>query len=243
MEAFKDELKKNSKKSYYSYLATSGINADAQYRDTVAESEVKTDINSTDRGSTAERLSALGLNGSGYEDYLVAENSATEAQRRLYAQRKKAISEYRNVSGYEKYLTDYEALQKKISDEVIKTLSEREDFNLDSAIKLAVGSGLSEEYAKFSAQVGVDRAKKAATKRVIYFANQKNLTPYRAKLYAESLGLDGKYASYVYDTVKALYSESYEFNKNMSAEEYIKYLKELAEAEGLIEEMTEKKLN
>ena len=225
---FKKNLDKNLPDTYESYLAKEGARANDLYLSSVSESKALENFESPNFGKESERLIELGLNGSGYEDYLLAESAKQAKKRHNSAITAKEETDYYNRSGYAKYLSDYEALQEKISSSVIASVKENLNFNLDDAYRLAVNSGLREPYATETAKSAVSKAKRAAVNKAIAYADEKGLSAIKAKAYAKSLGLDGKYLEEVYDTVSYLDAEDKKYFSSLSTEDYINYLKEQA---------------
>lgn len=224
----KKKLDSNLPDTYESYLAKEGARGNDLYLSSLSESKVLEEFENTNFGADSEKLTKLGLNGSGYEDYLLAENAKQSQKRHNSAITAKEHTDYYNRSGYAKYLSDYEALQEKISNSVIASVKESLNFNVDEAYRLAVNSGLREPYATETAKSAVSKAKRAAVNKAIAYADEKGLSAIKAKAYAKSLGLDGKYLEQVYDTVSYLDAEDKKYFASLSTEDYITYLKEQA---------------
>ena len=227
-EKYSEKLKENNSADYDEYLARSGIAAKSNYLDAISEANAALAMKSTDRGVRAENLNKTGLSGSGYEEYIKAQNSAEYQGAYSIASREYAVSDSKNRGGYEKYLSDYDKLQSKISGELIKSFGETLNFSIESAYKTAIDMGLNEDNALFAAAKAVSTAKNNAINAAIEFAKLNGLTPYRAKDYAESLGLDKKSAERVYNALTTLSDEEKQFFSSMSPGEYYEYIKERA---------------
>lgn len=233
-EALKDNLRKkleeNQADGYAAYLAKEGTREREGYLSALSESEEAKRLASTDFGASAERLSGLGLSGSGYEDYLKGQEAARSEARELSAKHGLYADEYYNRSGYAKYLSDYEALQEKISESVIASFTEDLNFNVDDAYRIAVNSGLSEAFAEATAKSAVSKAKNAAVEKAIAYAKEKGLSALKAKTYAKNLGLDGRYLEQVYDTISYFDYERKRYYESLSAKEYLEYLRAQAKS-------------
>lgn len=227
-DEFKKKLDANKADTYETYLAKEGAPRLEGYLSSLSEIKATDRLSSTDFGASAEKLSSLGLSGSGYEDYLRAENAKKAEARENAAALKMEASDFYNRSGYAKYLSDYEALQEKISNSVITSVVDDLSFNLDDAYRLAVNSGLSEAYAEAVAKSAVSKARRAAVKKAIAYAEDKGLSALQAKEYASSLGLDGRYLEEVYDTVSYFDLDDKRYFGSISTKDYLEYLKEQA---------------
>jgi hypothetical protein len=224
----KKKLNENLPDTYESYLAKEGVLAKEGGLELLSEGKAAEKFESTNFGDKSEKLAKLGLDGSGYEDYLLAQSANQAKARRNASLLFKETADYENRSAYAKYLSDYESLQEKISNSVIASVKENLNFNVDEAYRLAVNSGLSESYATETAKSAVSQAKRAAVQKAIAYADEKGLSALKAKDYAKSLGLDGKYLEEVYDAVSYLDYEQKRYFSSLSTKEYISYLKEQA---------------
>ena len=222
----KKKLNENLPDTYESFLAKEGILSDEEYLDSLAKISTAERLGDTNFGAKAANLTRLGLDSSGYEDYLLSESLKKSAAGRNASLYSKENSDYKNRSEYARYLSDYEALQEKISESVIASVTENLNFDVEAAYRLAVNSGLSEAYAAETAKSAVSKAKRAAVKKATAYAKEKGLSALKAKNYAKSLGLDGKYLEEVYDTVSYLDTERKQYLESLSTQDYLKYLKE-----------------
>lgn len=221
---YKERLKENEADSLYAYLAKNGAREEEGYYDTVGKAETVKSLSDTNYGARASSLASSGLSGSGYEDYLSSLNEKSYKESVANAERTREADKYRNVSGYEKYLSDYDALQSKISSNVISSIITSGSFSLDAAYKAAVDAGISKEYALNTASEGVRLAKEAAAQEAITFAKLNGLSPSVAEKYAKSLGLDDTYAKLVYNEISTFTEEEKDYYSSMSADGYYDYI-------------------
>lgn len=226
----KKKLAKNRSKTYEEYVLERGINAKADLLEAEASIKADTAVADTDYGALAEGLGKKGLSGSGYEDYMRSRVNLNAKGRLAAAMHASELTDYEGRSGYAKYMSDYEALQEKLSKSIIEKLSLEEYPDYDTMLNYAINAGLDGERAKIAASTSFKTAKDNSVYRAIAFAQNNGLSAYRAKKYALSEGLSYEDASRVYDAVKLLVSDTYEQYYTLGAEEYIDYLKERAEA-------------
>ena len=188
-EKYGESAKRNLQKSYAAFVAEEGKNPDYAYAEAMKSAKAKKAISDTNYGSRSASLYSKGLSSSGYEDLLRSEAERSYDTAKKDAEGAKYSGEFKNVSGYESYLSNYESLQKKISDSVVKELEAGGNFDLESAYKRAIEAGLNEDSAYAAANAGVAKAKSKAFNDAITYAKEKNLSAKSAKKYAESLGL------------------------------------------------------
>ena len=222
-KSYKDLLNKNAKDSFYTYLSKSTEPSTAARA--VSTAAINERLTSTDYGALAERLSKSGLSGSGYEEYLKRENKRKKDSALASAEGAEAQSEARARMGYEKYVSEYEKLQSKISDAVIEHFSARDGVSLEDAYSYAVGRGLSEDHAYYTAAAAVRAASEAAVKKIIAFADKHHLTAKQARRYARNSGLDERYVKQVYEAALSLSEEERIKYSTMSPNDYINYIK------------------
>ncbi len=223
-KSYDEKLKSNAADSYNQYLAKSDIKNKNSYLDSAANAAVSRELSSSKRGSVSDSLSSSGLSKSGYADYLSAQNYKTYSDKMDAAEREKATSEYKNNSGYEKYLTNYEKLQNEISQGFIDSFGKGNNFSIEDAYKEAVSAGLNENYAMYAATKGVDAALNNTIERAISFAKLNSLSAYKAKKYALSLGLSEFYAEKVYKAMSVYNEGEKEYFASMSADQYYDYI-------------------
>lgn len=219
-----DKLKSNNPKTYLAYLSEDGANGNFAYRDRIATAKNEKALSDSDYGAVASMLLSSGLSNSGYQDYLKSQADKRYLASTAIAENRKKTDEYKNLSGYEKYLSDYDALQNKISKSVLKAISEGGDFNFNNALAKAISAGLSKHLATETASEGVRLAKEQAYISALAFAKANNLTAAKAKDYALFLGLDDNYATRLYDEISTFSENEKAFYSSMSAEDYYNYI-------------------
>lgn len=220
----KNDLSKNSPKSYDKYKSELGPLSEEKYLESTASEHGAQNFKDTNYGKIAEKLASIGLSSSGYEDYIRTSTERNYDENLKTAKKNLLVGRYNEESGYSKYLSDYDNLQNKISKSLIEKIGKGSDFNIENAFNAAVDAGLSEEYAYFAAAKAVRNAKDNAVKNAVEFAKDNNLTAKRAKNYALSLGLDEAYAEDVYQAVLSYREAKKSTYSSMNADGYYNYL-------------------
>ena len=226
---YEKQLNKNEPFSYFAYVAQNGRRTDDRLYDNLVKADTEHRLSSSDYGSRADRLTDSGLNASGYEDYLKTKNDGKFIKRTSGASLEKKIDEYKNNVDYENYLSDYEALQSKISQSVIKEIGNSGNFSIEEAYTKAIRAGIAKNLAYVTAEAGVAKAKENAVNKAIQYAKINNLTANGAKEYAIKLGLEESYANRVYNEISSLTEKEKNFYANMSSKDYYDYIKAQAE--------------
>ena len=220
---YKERLKKNAPMSLHEYIALEGTGTDDGMRKR-GEAERLLAAADTSHGALGESLVKSGLDGGGYEQYLMGQ--AADKSRELYgAAREASLSaEADTKAGYAAYLSDYENVQRKISDSVIKHFSEGTVFDIDEAYRYAVGAGLSADSATVTAARAVRAAKENTADYVIRLALRTHMSPKQARYHGKKYGLDEQYLKRIYSAVAALSDEEKEYFSSASADTYLKYI-------------------
>ena len=223
-EKYKSKLRDNAEDSYEQYLAKSGINSRGIYLDSLAEAKADTEILKATSRSLGEGLSSKGLSNSGYAEHLSDMLMKEQIKKNDRASEKFAASEYKNLSGYEKYLSDYDKLQEKIAESVINDFSESGSFSLEDAYKRAVFAGANELYAMHIAGRAREKSINRAMDKVRAFAKTYSLSAAKAKKYAKSLGLPDSYAEKIYKEIAGYNEQMKEYFTEMTPEQYYNYI-------------------
>ena len=228
MNEYRNKLLQNEKDTYEAYLAKNGIRHTDIMKDAAADAKAEKALASADYGSLSEYLAKSGLSGSGYEDYIASSNEKEYRDKLLSAERASAESGGKNHSGYQKYVSDYNKLQAKISKSVIDSFALGKSFDQSEAFKKAIEAGLSEENATYTSIKAVRAAMENTAEEAINFAKLNGFSVEKAKEYAISLGLDGRYVDKVTKALELLSDEEKEFYSSMSPNEYYEYISGLA---------------
>ena len=216
--------------SYSEYLADYGKDHSAVTDEALAE--VRTDLMRSDPtvGALGESLSSDGLSGSGYADYLRKTGTVSARAKMDAARHESELLQLENRSGYAKYLSQYDAVQAKLADEIVDKLSVSDVLDYDEMLNAAIKAGLTEDRAVIAAGTALRQASDNAVYRAIAFAKSNSLTPLRAKDYALSLGLPDELAERVYEAVWALSENLGRNYQSMSTEDFNNYIVKLSGA-------------
>lgn len=226
---YENLLNKNEADSYFEYASAHGIRTNDKLNDSVVKANTERAFSSSDYGAKAERLSSLGLNASGYEDYLKSQTNKRYSESKENAELTGLINEYKNQKGYQDYLSEYEALQTQISESVIKKIGSGNNFSFENAFDTAIKAGVSKNLAYATAAAGVEKAITNAVNKAIQFAKVNHLSAKQAQKYATDLGLDEFYSKRVYDEISALTDKEKNFYANLTAGDYYNYLQSQAQ--------------
>lgn len=219
-----DKLKSNSKKTYLTYMSDFGKDSLSAYYDKARSAKTDYMLSDADYGVTASKLLSSGLTDSGYSDYLESVGDKSYAARIAQAEGARMADEYKNRSGYEKYLSDYDAMQSKIAQSLLKSIGDGNDFDYGRAFEKAVSAGLSETLAAATASKAILLAKKNTYLNALAFAKANNLSAKKAKEYAKFLGLSEIYAERIYREIAEFDKEEKQFYSSMSADDYYNYI-------------------
>ena len=221
-------LNKNEADSYLVYTAKKGERIGDKFYDTLAKADTNYRLSDSNYGAGANYLSDSGLNGSGYEDYLRGQNDKRFVEKISGGRLQEKIDKHTDTVGYKNYLSNYESMQAKISESVIKEIGAESNFSIEAAYEKAVRAGIAKNLAYITAEAGVIRAKENTVQKAIQYAKINNLTANGAKDYALQLGLDESYANKVYNEIAALTEKEKNFYANMTSKDYYDYIKSQA---------------
>ena len=115
--------KKNAPMEYEDFAADILLTAKGTEKDAMAKAGASMLKGSTNAGRTAEMLAAKGLLESGYEDYMRSRVKLNAEKAVSNATESRLLSESRARGGYEEYISEYDKLQTKLGESVIKQLS------------------------------------------------------------------------------------------------------------------------
>jgi hypothetical protein len=223
--------KKNAPMEYEDFAADILLTAKGSEKDAMAKAGASMLKGSTNAGRTAEMLAAKGLSESGYEDYVRSRVKLNAEKAVSSATESRLLSESRARGGYEEYISEYDKLQTKLGESVIKQLSTEPKPDRDAMYDFALSAGLGDERARMVAERAYEKAAANAIARVTAIAKENNLTAYRARLYALSEGLDEDAAEQVYNAVFTLKLDPQKHFENYTAEDYVEYIKRKVDAE------------
>ena len=219
----KKKAERNRKKTYEEYALENSHSADADYLDVKSDVATERALGDGNYGALGERLRASGLSDSGYEDYIRARVELNAESAEAKAAHERELHDYGVRSGYAKYASDYDKLQRKLSAGVIEKLSAEEKPDYEKMLSYALNAGLNGESAKSAAAASFRAATDNAVYRAIAFSQNNGLSAARAKKYALDEGLNEDAANRVYDAVQLLLSDSDEKYYTLSADDYIDY--------------------
>ena len=223
-DLYSDKYKKNESLSFHEYLSENSEQKELKRADALKAADTKRRFGDDNYGNAASMLNDIGLSLSGYADYITASARDRYAGEKGKSELDYKLGEAKEIAGYEKYISDYDALQSKISNSVIESLINDQEFNLEAAYKKALDAGLSKRRAFESATAGVKGAKEKVYDSAVLFAKLNSLSPKRAKDYATSLGLEEKDAERVYQAILEFGRADKEFLSTLTPDGYYQYV-------------------
>ncbi len=216
-------LKKNAPMSLKEYLvkSTGGATDAERIKGSALLDAAAAD---TSYGTLGESLAKGGLLGGGYEEFIKSKNAAAAESALARATEAGMQGEANARRGYSAYISDYEQLQGKISEAVVKHFADKTVFDIDEAYRYAIGAGLSGDGALIAAARAVKAARDNTVEYVIRLAIRTDMSPKRARAYAEQYGLDKRYLDKIYDSVAKLTDEEKRYFATKSAEDVMKHI-------------------
>ena len=219
----KERLKKNAPMSLSEYIAKNTDGTPHAGR-LIASALTDAAAADTSYGTLGETLTKGGLAGGGYEEFIKTKNAATEASALARATEARMQGEADTRRTYSAYISDYESLQDKISEAVVKHFADKAVFDINEAYRYALGAGLSGDGALIAAAKAVKAARDNTVDYVIRLAIRTDMSPKKARRYAEQYGLDKRYLDKIYDSVATLTDEEKRYFSAKSAEDIMKYI-------------------
>ena len=223
----REKLLKNDKMSFASFIAQNGSTRKTDAEKKVSEAHLGRALADTNYGRAAESFSATGLSGSGYEEYARTRTEAKKAEAYEVAKEESLAAMADNRRSYSDYVSNYEKLQGKISDSVIAKVAEDTSYDVNDAYRIAIGAGLNEENALATASRAVKAAQENAVSYVKRLALKYAFSPQMTVELAVRYGIKGRYLSELYRDVSRLSESDKALFSSMSADDVMKYLKEL----------------
>ena len=216
----KNKEKSSGEGAYKAWVSERGIDSEKLYSDTVRDIEGDYHRSKSEYGSVAERLSRLGLSGSGYSDYLNGKAYSEMQRQKANAKETYAKNELSNRRGFSDYV---ESVEKKLSSDYKNTVSEIESLGItdeNEAYELAISKGLSEEEAALVAKSASENARKKLRDKALLTILNKNYGEKQAFQYAVAVGLPEDVANEL-----SMYADMINRDGNYSSD-YLEYLKD-----------------
>ena len=224
-----NKAKSSTEQSYADWLRLNGINAEKIYSDSISDITVDYARAKSQYGANAEALARLGLNSSGYSDYLSGKAYGEMQKSKSNAKSKYVESTNKNAAGYEDYLSQYTKAENKIFESIVDEISGKGIIDFTQAYSYAIGAGLGEDAAKAAAKTGSDLSRTALKKSIVNTVITKQLTSGEAKEYALQLGLGEEEADEIAEFAKKT-NEYVSYSGSYTNEDYLEILKDKAQA-------------
>ena len=205
-------------KTYAEYLDSENIDYMGDYRRGLRTANLNRAKSSSGYGALADELGSLGLDGSGYAEYL--ERSADEKKKKdvtgLKTIRDKAHSSA--VRSYSDYLVDYETDQIRTSKSIRTELEGSGVIDKSQLYLLARGMGADERYAKMLSESVYEKGKAEKIEKLLPQLLTMGADYETSKSIGLEMGLDKSGAEELAERVKFYYG-----GYNGYADSYLKY--------------------
>jgi hypothetical protein len=204
-----NKIVENRKESYESWVGKNGLNSKGIYEGRLADAKTDYMKSRAEYGSVGEALAKRGLSSSGYSDYVSSRAYSDYQKAKDHAFSEYADNERKNRQGYSEYsmATDAknDSLTKDYVDYLVKlekpkdssayintitNIGKQSITDYETAYKIALESGLSEELASSVAEIGTSIVKNGIKTKVMDSVVKFSMSEEEARQYALSLGLD-----------------------------------------------------
>ncbi len=209
--------------SYADYLHKNGTVYESNYAasmDKLYSDKLK---NSATYGRTARDMTTMGLQNSGYENYIDAMAEATYAKDAERLESERTAAEYKSRTGYLDYLEKYESQRTSLKNSVISHLIKNRIVDINEATSFALESGLTEKEAEAVAAAAYSTNKQRVFNEILKQTATLGLDREGALMIASDMGASDEDAAEFADRIDELLRHY----GSISAD-YIKYLEDKA---------------
>lgn len=217
-----NKKKSESEESYRKWLEANGVDYEGIYAESIRDINSDYQRRKSEYGSNAESLADIGLNASGYSDYVNAAAYSEMQRRKTGAKEKLLENERQNRAGFGEYVRNLRDTEDKAYTAVVDKIKSEGITDFDSAYEYAVSAGLSDDAAKAAAESGTGLAKNALIKQVLSTIISKGFNSKQAKNYALASGLSQKDADMLSAYAKNINEYGY------YSDGYLDYIKDKA---------------
>ncbi len=216
-ETFEDYLKKyiqnkaisSTKEGYAEWLKSNGVDSEKIYTDALRDTETDYRRMKSEHGAAAEKLAELGLNSSGYSDYLNGVAYYQMQKNKLIAKDRKADTEKENLKGYRDYLERYEDKTQKAFASVLSGIENAKITDYESAYEYAINSGLEDSDAAAAAKLATASVVRKIKESIIKEITSNQLSEKETAEYAKALGLSEEDAKELSEYAKSINGGDY----------------------------------
>lgn len=220
----KNKARASSGESYADWLISNGVAADKIYSDRIKDIGADYIRAKSEYGTTAEKLSNLGLGSSGYSDYIGGKAYSEMQKSKIAARNSYNETAEKNAAGYQEYLRKYTERENESYERIVGEITEKGIIDYTTAYNYAVGAGLGSDIAKAAAKTASDINRTKLKESIIKTVMSEQLTSTQAKQYALQLGLDEEDAKEIADYAGA--ANEYVSTGGYTDADYLKDLKE-----------------
>ena len=183
------ELKRRGKLTYGEWVKRFGKDSIREYGDDVESAKLGRMLGLADYGTDGESLCALGLNGSGYRDYVALKNEKNYADAVSEAEQKRDKSEKENSIEYGRYSDSYDKTESKLFENVVKNITDGYVTDYGKIFEYANSTGLTRERAELAAKSGYEAIIQRLREKVLVGITKYHYGEYGTYKYALALGL------------------------------------------------------
>lgn len=235
-----NKAKSNTKQSYADWIISNGISAEEIYSSGIRDINLDYAKARSEYGPNAERLAELGLNSSGYSDYLSGKAYSEMQKSKSEARNDYAKAATKNTVGYQEYLRKYAEKENESYEKIVNEITDRGIIDYSTAYNYAVGAGLSESMAKAAAKTASDISLAKLKESIVNTVLSQQLTASQAKKYALELGLSEEDAEAIAKYASA--ANEYVSTEKYTDANYLDSLREKAQTKNEIPKIsTERK--
>ena len=209
-------------KTYEEYLTEAGIDYRGDYMKSLSDARLASERERAGYGSSGERLSALGLEGSGYAAHLEEKRGEAAKRRLSLISEKKRDAARDSLSGYEVYLDDYERGQISAAKSIKSELLGSGATNKRELYSIARSLGADERHAELLAATVYEEKKNESLDKLLPELLAIGADYETAKRLALEMGLDDEAAGELAERVKFNYN-----GYGGYSDSYVKYLERL----------------
>ncbi len=216
-------------KGYAKWISEYGISPSVERAEAITLADTSYRSSLSGYGKNAERLADIGLERSGYAEYLSALAKGKQNSAAASAALAEAKSTAKGMKEYEGYLNGIEKERLKTYEKAVKSIQSDNLASYEAAYERALSFGLDEESAKSAATEASKAVKSTLRQKLLTEIATKRMTSEATRAYALTLGLDEEVAD-------ELAEYAYKLNESVGSEgmteSYLDYLKNLLNKKG-----------
>ena len=202
---FVKKLKRSNEPESYSAFIKRELKDDKKsFADALRAAGEKAIRQSSPYGKRGETLAKLGLEDSGYGEYISELTKSRLKSESAAAEQSLADAQRAAREGYAEYIEKYAAEQEKLYGSVVEKITDAALTDYNAMLEFAKESGLSGEYAKRAVESAGKAVSAKLKQKVISAINDKRLSGKDSYDYAIALGLSPEIAAELSEYAKKM---------------------------------------